>query len=682
MESTLRPEPSAVELEIGRIRGQMEQGQFGAALEAANRIVAQYPHNRDALYMAAACQRYLQRVPEALETLDRLEAFHPGFSRLYQERGHCYVLLRDAGRAIDAFIRAVNLNAALPASWAKLEILHRMTGQTENEKMAAAHVATLARLAPQIVVATGLFCDGDLIPAEIIARQYLLKHGDDVEAMRLLARIGLELDVLDDGEQLLEAVLRLAPDYHAARFDYVQALLRRHKHARAREQIEKLLPIEPANRTYRMSQASILVGLGDHEQALAIYRQILSELSPPTSDHQAQEPGPRPLRDEALLQISIAHSLKTLGRQREAIEAYRAAAALRPDFGDAYWSLANLKTYRFEQSHIDAMRTLEAAETTQLADRYHLCFALGKSLEDMAQYDESFQYYARGNSLKKSESGFRLDSIESNAREQQRVCTPELFARLQAGGCPDPDPIFIVGLPRAGSTLLEQILASHSKVEGTAELADIQRIVLELAGREMHGVVSRYPSTLADLTNEQLRRFGEQYIKDTRAYRSGRPFFIDKMPNNFRHIGLIHLILPNAKIIDARREPMACCFSNFKQLFASGQEFTYSLEEIARYYRSYVELMHHWDSVLPGKVLRVQHEEVVDDLEASVRRILDFCGLDFEHSCVEFHMTERSIRTASSEQVRQPIFKEGLDQWRNFEPWLGPLKEALGSEFH
>jgi hypothetical protein len=259
------------------------------------------------------------------------------------------------------------------------------------------------------------------------------------------------------------------------------------------------------------------------------------------------------------------------------------------------------------------------------------------------------------------------------------VCTPEFFAARHGTGSPDPSPIFIVGLPRAGSTLIEQILASHSMVEGTKELADIPRLVHHLNGRESNDAKPRYPAVLAELGIDQFKHFGEKFIADTQVYRRGKPFFIDKMPNNFRHIGLIHLILPNAKVIDARREPMACCFSNFKQLFASGQEFTYGLEDIARYYRSYVELMNHWDAVLPGKILRVQHEDVVEDLEGSVRRILDFCGLEFQAPCVEFHKTERSIRTASSEQVRRPIFKEGLDQWRNFEPWLEPLRTALGT---
>ena len=661
MDPTTRPEPSPVELEIQRIHGLMEKSLFTDALDAANRAAAQHPKNRDALYMVAVSQRYLQRVPDALATLARLEAVHPRFSRLYQERGHCHIALKDAAGAVEAFLRAVNLNPALPASWSKLEVLYRMTGQADNAQMAADHVATLAKLAPPIVTATAFFSDGDLAVAEQIVRQHLVAHGDDVEGMRLLARIGLELDVLDDGELLLESVLQLAPGYHAARYDYARVLLRRHKHGAAIEQLETLIKIDPQNRFYRTTYATAFVGVGQHERALEIFRELLAD-APRAAD----------------LHLSVAHTLKTLGRAQEAIESYKAAAATRADFGDAYWSLENLKTYEFSDEQIATMRAAEAAEATQLVDRYHLCFALGKSLEDRGHYQESYEYYARGNALKQSESGYRVAVVERNTREQMRVCAPQLFSHFAGSGNPAPDPIFIIGLPRAGSTLLEQILASHSMVEGTAELADIQRIVLELSGREMTDEESRYPAILPELTPQDLRRLGDQYLADTQTYRTAKPFFIDKMPNNFRHVGLIQLILPNAKIIDARREPMACCFSNFKQLFASGQEFTYSLEDIARYYRTYVELMGHWDRVLPGRVLRIQHEDVVDDLEGNVRRILDYCGLPFEQTCVDFHTNTRSVRTASSEQVRKPIFREGLDQWKNYEPWLGPLKDALG----
>jgi tetratricopeptide (TPR) repeat protein len=652
---------SPVETEVRRIRELLESRRLREAQAAAAALSVRVPENRDVLYMLAVSQRFLNDVPGALATLELLERHHPTFSRLYQERGHCYVALRDAPRAIEAYLTGVNINPALPQSWKQLEVLYRMTGQPENAGMAATHVATLKNLPPEVVNAKALFSDGDLALAENIVRAYLLKHGNHVEAMRLLALIGIEREVLDDAELLLDAVLELAPDYHAARYDYARVLLDRHRHLRAREELEKLLKLDPANRQYLTTYATACVGLGEHEKALTLYRGLVAG-TPRAAD----------------LHLSIAHSLKTLGRRAESIEAYRAAAAARPNFGDAYWSLANLKTYRFTDGEMARMRAEESAPATPLIDRYHLCFALGKAFEDREDYEGSYRYYERGNALKRSESRYRPEIIENNTRNQIRICTREFFARREGVGAENPDPIFILGLPRSGSTLIEQILASHSSIEGTQELADIPRIVNELQGRDPDLANPRYPGILANLEPEQLLRLGEKYLSDTRIYRTGKPYFIDKMPNNFRHVGLIHLMLPNAKIIDARREPMACCFSNLKQLFASGQEFTYSTLDIARYYRTYLELMQHWDEVLPGRVLRIRHEDVVDDLGGNVRRILDFCGLEFEPACVEFYKTERSVRTASSEQVRQPIFREGLDQWKHYEPWLGELKDALG----
>jgi len=653
--------PSRIESEVLRLRALMEKGQFAAALAGANALLAEVPENRDVWYIIAVSQRYLQRIPDALATLERFEKIHPDYSRLFQERGHCYVGLRQAQPAIEAFVRAVNINPSLHASWNALKILFKLTGRTAESENAAAHLETLARLPVEVLTATSMFADGEIFPAERMVRDFLLRHGNHVEAMRLLAKIGMKLDVLDDAELLLESALILAPDYHAMRYDYALTLLQRHKHPQALAELDRLLAIDPNNRAYRITYATACVGVGNNEEAIERYRAILAE-TPEAAD----------------LYLSVAHALKTLGRQQEAVENYRTAYRLRPSYGDAYWSLANLKTYRFPEEELAQMRAQEAAKDVRTEDRYHLCFAIGKALEDRAEYAESFRYYERGNALKKAEIRFKMQPIERNAALQEAVCTREFFAARRGCGCPDASPIFIVGLPRAGSTLIEQILASHSQVEGTSELPNILRLVGELQGREPEGTSPRYPAVLPSLEAEDLRRHGEKYIADTRVYRTGKARFIDKMPNNFRHIGLIHLILPNARIIDARREPMACCFSNFKQLFASGQEFTYSIEDIARYYVMYERLMRHWDAVLPGKVLRIQHENVVEDLEGNVRRILEFCGLDFEPACLEYYKTARSVRTASSEQVRRPIYKEGLDQWRNFEPWLDPLRQALG----
>ncbi|GLQ98009.1 tetratricopeptide repeat-containing sulfotransferase family protein [Dyella mobilis] len=652
---------SSVDQEIRRIRQLQADGQYAQALQAAQELSSQAPDRYEAVYLTARAQRYLGHIDDALRTLERLEQDRPLYSRLHEERGHCYVVMRDAPRAIDALLRAVNINPALPSSWNLLNGLYRMIGDDANAATAASHVATLKRLAPDVVLATGHFSDGELDPAEQIIRAYLLKVGNDIEAMRLLARIGLARGVFDDADLLLEAVLKVAPEYRAARYDYACVLFERHLYQRAYEQIEQLLAADPDHLDYRTLYASASVGLGEHDRAITLYQKLLLDAPGAADAH-----------------LSLAHALKTQGRQAEAIDAYRAATVARPSFGDAYWSLANLKTYRFPDEEIDRMRMVEASASTPLIDRYHLCFALGKAFEDRGDFAQSWHYYERGNTLKRSESRYRAEIIETNTRRQVEVCTREFFSDRAHVGDPSPDPIFIVGLPRAGSTLLEQILASHSQVEGTQELADVPRIVQELQGREPDLDDPRYPGALADLQPEDFRRLGEKYLRDTRIYRGNKPFFIDKMPNNFRHLGLIHLMLPNAKIIDARREPMACCFSNLKQLFANGQEFTYSIEDIARYYRTYLDLMQHWDAVLPGRVLRVHHEDVVDDLEGSVRRILDFCGLPFEPGCLQFHKTERSVRTASSEQVRRPIFRDGLDQWTNYAPYLGSLKDGLG----
>jgi len=653
------PDSDAVR-DAQRVRELLASRRYDEALQVAHARLIEVPEDRDLLYLQALSQRHLGQVPQALATLDALERKHPGFSRLHEERGHCYVALRDGPRAVEALLRAVNINPALPSSWEMLARLCRMRGDEANARTAAAHLAKLEQLPREVLHATSFFCDGDLVPAENITREYLLRHGSHVEAMRLLAKIGIARGMLDDAEVLLAAVLELAPDHRAARYDYALVLTKRQKGSQAREELEKLLRLDPGNRQYLTLCAKACAVLGDHERAASIYRELLVEV-------------PR----NAELYLSLGHALKALSRSAQAIEAYRAAAAARPNFGDAYWSLANLKTYRFADSEISQMRAEEAAPATVVVDRYHLCFALGKAFEDRGDYAESWRYYAQGNALKREESRYRPETVENGTRLQIATCTREFFAARAGVGAQSTEPIFIVGLPRSGSTLLEQILASHSCVEGTQELAEIPRLVLELQGRNPDPDNPRYPGVLADMSPADFLRFGERYLRDTRAFRTAKPYFIDKMPNNFRHLGLIHLMLPNARAIDARREPMACCFGNLKQLFAAGQEFSYSIEDIARYYRTYLELMRHWHQALPGKILTVHYEDVVADLESSVRRILEFCGLEFEPACVEFYKTDRSVRSASSQQVRQPIFRDALEQWKHYEPWLEPLKKAL-----
>ena len=655
------PGVSKIEAQVLRARQLMEARHFDQALALATAMAAEVPENRDVLYLVAVNLRYLGRSREALSKLDELARLHPEFSRLYQERGHSLRTLGERTGAIAAYRRAVELNPSLPSSWRNLAVLCREEGLKRDADHAANVAGNLARMPAAVVAANSMFAEGETVPAENMVREHLQRNPRDIEAMRLLARIGMKMGVLDDAEFLLECVLEFDPQYHVARFDYATVLIERQKHAQALEQLKRLLALDPNNAAFRTLEANALTGLGRHEEALRLFNEL--RMATP---------------DDHTLQLAIGHAQKTIGQQSEAIESYHRSADARPGFGDAWWSLANLKTYRFSDAEIERMRGYENAAITSDEDRFHLCFALGKALGDRREFAASFAFYERGNELKRRNVSHAAGHLEQKLRRQMQICTPEFFAARVGSGCAADDPIFVVGLPRAGSTLIEQILASHSAVEGTRELADIPRLVHQLNGRETDQVLARYPGVLAELEVGAFRGYGGKYLEDTRIYRTDKPRFIDKMPNNFRHIALVHLILPNARIIDARRDPMDCCFSNFRQLFANGQEFTYGLEDIGRYYRIYVELMQHWDRVLPGRVLRVQHEELIEDLEGSVRKMLDYCNLEFEPACLEFHRTERSVRTASSEQVRRPINREGVGQWRDYEPYLAPLKAALG----
>lgn len=624
-------------------------------------------HDRDALLGEARDLRVRQRVPEALAALARLERTHPRFSRLHQERGHCHALLGNGPAAIEALGEAVRLNPTLPASWDMLEQLHRLQGDVDRAATAAQHLATLKRLPQAVVVANSLYADGDLAPAEEVIRDYLRLDGGNVGALRLLARIRKDRDALDEAEALLRSVLDRAPDYHAARLDYAMVLLQGRKHQEARAEAERLLAQDPDNREYLKQYGAACVGLGDHEPVIDLYGRLLA--------------GPvQSAAEEADLRLWRANALKVAGRSAEAIADYHASLAARPENGVAWFGLANLKTYRFSDDEIARIRAAASRADIQDMDRIYLSFALGKALEDRGDYEASWRCYEDGNRLRRASARHRPEAAEACAGRLKQVFTAAFFAERAGWGAADPAPIFVLGLPRSGSTLVEQILASHAQVEGTQELTEIDRYTAELCGRDPDCGLPLRPEALLDLTADQARSLGERFLAETRVYRRlGRPFFIDKMPNNFWRIGLIRLILPQARIIDVRREPMACCFSNLKQLFGTtNQEFTYGVDDIARYYRVYLDLMRHWDEVLPGKVLRVSYEDLVDDLERGVRRMLDHCGLPFEPACLAFHETRRSVRTPSAEQVRQPIGREGLDQWRRYAPWLGGLREALG----
>ena len=639
----------------------IKAGRFKAAETALSPVLSADPDHADALYMAAVSARYQKRAEAASAYLDRLKAANPEFGRAYQEEGHLRRETGDPDRALTAYRRACQFNPALDASWrAQADLLAAM-GRTGEASEARAQAARLAALPRTLHAVTNLMHEGKLLKAEQLCRAYLQDHPKDTEAMRLLADLGVRFGVLADADFLLESAVAFDPDNIQLRLDYIQVLRKRQKFTAALDQARALLDREPGNPLFQSHFAIESMQAGDYERALAMFDEILATL-----------PG-----DHATL-TSRGHALKTYGRQDEAVASYRAALAARPEHGDAWYGLANLKTYRFDDDDVTVMQAREAEADLSYKDRIHFCFALGKALEDRADYEQSFDYYKRGNDLKRVQTRYKADQMSEELRAQAEICDRGLFEKQGGKGCPAPDPIFILGLPRAGSTLLEQILASHSQIDGTLELPNILSLSHALRGRNKLSDRTRYPRILHDLPAEKLREFGETYIDETRIHRQGAPVFIDKMPNNFRHIGLIKLILPNAKIIDARRNAMDCCWSGFKQLFAEGQEFTYGLTEIGRYYRDYVALMDHWDAVLPGEILRVQHEDVIDDLEGQVARMLDYLGLPFEQACVDFHKTERTVRTASSEQVRQPVNRKGLGQWRHFEPWLDPLKEALG----
>jgi tetratricopeptide (TPR) repeat protein len=648
---------------LARAQEKIVARRFDEALGDLEPLLGNEPENTDALYMSAVCHRYKGAHETALELLDRLKEHLPEHGRAHQEEGHNY---RDLGRPQDALLayaRAARYNPALEASWrGQLAILDNQ-GREAEARQIRAQLDWLRTLPKPLVAVLDLVAQGQLLRAEDLCRQFLRKVPHHVEGMRLLADIGARLGVLDDAEFLLESAVKLEPENPAVRIDYIQVLRKRQKFEQALAQARHLLDKGPDNPQFMSLYAIESMQTGDYETALDTFDRVLEKV-----------PG------DPVTLTSKGHALKTRGNYEAAVKAYREALASAPGHGEAFYSLANLKVYSFDDDEIATMQALVDDGNLPYMDRVYLHFALGKGFEDAGDYATSFDYYERGNRLKKSQSRYDAAQMTADLAAQQEVCTAEFFADRAGYGHEAPDPVFILGLPRAGSTLLEQILSSHSQVDGTLELPNILSLSQRLRrlGRERDAVP--YPQNLARLTSEKCREYGAEFMRDTRIHRQEAPLFIDKMPNNFRHLGLIRLILPNAKIIDARRHPMACCFSGFKQLFAEGQEFTYDLEDIGVYYRDYVHLMDHWDEVLPGFVLRVSHEDVVEDLEAEVRRILDFCGLPFEQACLDFHRTERNIRTPSSEQVRQPINRSGLDYWRNYEPWLGALKEALGAD--
>jgi tetratricopeptide (TPR) repeat protein len=571
--------------------------------------------------------------------------------------------LGQSGEAMAPLRRAVTVRPDLGPAWLALGDLYTDVGDVRNADLAYSQHIKCSTRDPRMRAAGAALYENRLAEAESLLRAQVREKPTDVAALRMLAEVAARLRRYGDAEVLLRSCAELAPSFIAARHNLALVLHRQNKPAAALAEIDYCLSIEPHQIGYRNVKAAILGALGEYEASLRLYREVL-EAYP----------------NQARIWMSYGHALKTSGRDQEGIGAYRKSIELNPRLGESYWSLANLKTFRFNAREIDDMRSALDTEDLDPHERFHFHFALGKALEDEADFEKSFEHYAEGNRLRRLDIRYDADEHRERLGRSHALFTREFLCERAHAGCPAPDPIFIVGLPRSGSTLLEQILASHSLVEGTMELPDIIAMARRAAGTADDSGGANYPGVLAALAADQWRRLGEEYMERTRIYRKGSaPFFIDKMPNNFLHLGLILVALPNAKIIDARRHPLACCLSGFKQHFAMGQHFSYSLEDLGRYYRDYTAFMAHFDRAAPGRVHRVFYENLVDHTEAEVRSLLDYCGLDFEPSCLRFYENSRAVRTASSEQVRRPIFRDGVEQWRNFEPWLQPLKTALGA---
>jgi len=649
--------PSAEDL-YEQIKVALQNGDSGTACQLAKEARDMAPGDSRFVLMHGVALRRNGQHKAAEPLLRQILVEAEGLVLAHHELG---LALKGQGRLSEAIMSletAVRLQPSLKTAWRDLYELRASQG--DDVAAADAYRRSLGSqqgLDPLLTKVLDLMQAGRLGAAEGICREYLKRRPHDVDAIRLLAEIGITLGMLDEAIVLLERCLALAPNFTIAQANYATALARRQRFDEALDRTGRLQTEQPDNLSHKVQHASILAMAGRFEQAHEKFEEVLTFIP-----------------DNARILTSYGHSLRYGGRGEDAAAAYQRAIAAEPDAGEAYWSLANLKTFKFADAELDGMRQRYAAMEKLSADRYHLAFALGKALEDKGDFAESFAAYADGNTIKNTFSSYTTERTSGEVDSMIEHCADGF---LEPGGHTSNEPIFILGLPRAGSTLLEQILASHSAVEATAELPLISQIAGELGGGRRRSEQNLYPQCLTSMSQDQRESLGQRYLDGASIYRTDKPFFIDKMPNNWVHIGLIKTILPNATIIDARRHPMAACFANFKQLFARGQEFTYGLEEIGHYYADYMRLMDHWHSVLPHGLMTVQYETVVEDLETQVRVLLDHCNLPFEEQCLRYYEKDRAVRTASSEQVRQPIYRDALSVWQRYEAHLDPLKAVL-----
>ena len=641
----------------------VKENRFADALKILEINLSRYPDHIDSLYLAAVSARYLKKYDEAKKYIEALLIHAADMGRAYQELGHLNKSSGNEELAIANYRQACELNPALIGSWKSLYELFKKINNPQAADHALEQLNKFKKLPNALLYIDQIMNEDRLGVAEIKCREFLKNNPTHTYAMSQLAEIASRLGHYNDAEFLLEKATSFEPDDADLRMKYPMVLRKTQKFAKTTKQVDILCEKFPDNLLYQLQKAIEMMQSGNNSNAINILDKIIQK---------------SPYNFSAF--TSKGHAEKTLGKTQDAIKSYQRAYEIKTDHGEAYFSLSNLKTYSFSDNELNIMNSQLERVDLSLKEKTYFHFALAQGYELNGDYDKAFSHFKSGNKIKSNQSKYSIDGMNYEFQAQIDICDKSFFDNFKTGGHQSKDPIFILGLPRSGSTLIEQILASHSMVDGTLELPNILSLAHSLRGNDVYGKKGNYPKVMSEFTPEQREQMGKSYIEETKIHRKDAPMFTDKMPNNFRHIGLIHLILPNAKIIDARRYPLDCCFSMFKQLFAQGQEFTYGLEEAGSYYNSYVRLMDHWDKALPNKILRVNNEDVIEDLDGQVRRILDYLELPFEEQCISFHETDRSVRTASSEQVRQPINKKGMDRWKPYAKNLKPLLDNLDSK--
>ena len=652
---------ASADLELLRASALLETDPAAAAERATGILAAAPAHAEAKLLLAAACRR-LGDPAKALDMLATVVAAHPGVPVLQLELGRAYAATGRSAEAVATMRRTVELDPEFAEGWRELAAQLFAAGDEPGGDAAYANYEGRATDPPGLKDALAALADGRLDAAAASLNERLRQTPHDVMALRLLAEVASRRNDLTAAERSLNDCLRLAPGYGRARYDLACVHFAQQRPEKVLPLVERLLALDPLHTLCRVLKARTLRLVERSDEAIALLEGLVAE----NAKH-----------DEAWL--LLGHVRREVGEQARAVEAYRRVLALRPESGEAYWSLANLKTVRLTAADLEALHGLAARTSVPPAERTRLEFALGKALEDQQQYADSFAHYARGNALHRATTTYDPEAMAAVVRRSKALHTPEFFAARHGWGSERADPIFIIGVPRSGSTLLEQMLASHSQIEGTRELSDLAIVISELLARQAADGRAPYPDLIDGLGRSELEFEAAQYLARTQAHRSGnRPRFIDKMPANFSHLGLIHLMFPNAAVIDARRHPLGCGFSCYKQLFVWGAAFSYDLGELGRHIRDYTELMEHYDAVLARRVHRVYYERLVAEPEAELRALLSYCRLPFEPACLRYYENRRIVQSVSSEQVRLPIYSEGVDHWRHYEPWLGPLKAALG----